>query len=185
MPSSASYTISNRRTWTRILARHAFAALLLTALTAVLAQPPKPPETPAQQTKRYFDGVNKQVLEMAQDFPADKYDFRLRKEVRSFGEVIVHVMSGNVYAAKAGRGEKTNWDEVDPKNYRTKTDIVAALQKSIADCAATLKAHPMADGKSIEPWIGVMQHSSEHYGLLVAYYRANGLVPPASRPKSK
>src|SRR5256885_6267821 len=72
MPSSASYTISNRRTWTRILARHAFAALLLTALTAVLAQPPKPPETPAQQTKRYFDGVNKQVLEMAQDFPADK-----------------------------------------------------------------------------------------------------------------
>ena len=24
-------------------------------------------------------------------------------------------------------------------------------------------------------------HSSEHYGLLVAYYRANGLVPPASR----
>jgi hypothetical protein len=28
-----------------------------------------------------------------------------------------------------------------------------------------------------------LQHSSEHYGLLVAYYRANGLVPPESRPK--
>jgi hypothetical protein len=35
----------------------------------------------------------------------------------------------------------------------------------------------------VEPWIGVMEHSAEHYGLLVAYYRANGLVPPASRPK--
>jgi hypothetical protein len=181
----ASYINSNRRTWPQIFARRVFGALLLTTLIAALAQPPKPPETPAQQTKRYFDGVNKQVLEMAQDFPADKYDFRLRKEMRSFGEVIVHVMSGNVYAAKAGRGEKANWDELDAKNYRTKADIVAALQKSIADCAATLKAHPMADGKSIEPWIGVMQHSSEHYGLLVAYYRANGLVPPASRPKTK
>ena len=185
MHSSARDTKSNRRTWTRILGGLALGALVLTTVAAGLAQTPKPRETPAQQTKRYFDGVNKQVLEMAQDFPADKYDFRLRKEMRSFGEVIVHVMSGNVYAAKAGRGEKANWDEVDPKNYRTKTDIVTALQKSIADCAATLKSHPMADGKSIEPWIGVMQHSSEHYGLLVAYFRANGLVPPASRPKSK
>jgi hypothetical protein len=160
-------------------------ALLLTAVAAAVAQQPKAPETPAQQAKRYFDGVNKQLLEMAQDFPADKYDFRLRKEMRSFGEVIVHVMSGNVYAAKTGAGEKANWDEIDPKAYRTKADIVTAFQKSIADCAATLKAHPIAEGKSIEPWIGVMQHSSEHYGLLVAYYRANGLVPPVSRPKSK
>ncbi len=159
--------------------------LLQTTLTVAVAQQSKAPETPAQQAKRYFDGVNKQVLEMAQDFPADKYDFRLRKEMRSFGEVIVHVMSGNFYAAKTARSEKANWDEVNPKTYRTKADIVTAFQKSIADCAAALKAHPIAESKSIEPWIGVMQHSSEHYGLLVAYYRANGLVPPVSRPKSK
>ena len=25
------------------------------------------------------------------------------------------------------------------------------------------------------------QHNAEHYGLLVAYYRANGLVPPETR----
>jgi hypothetical protein len=31
--------------------------------------------------------------------------------------------------------------------------------------------------------MGVMEHSAEHYGLLVAYYRANGIVPPSSRPK--
>jgi hypothetical protein len=167
----------------RILAGCGLSALLLIAVTAAVAQ--QPPQTPAQQARRYFDGVNKQVLEMAEDFPADKYDFRLRKEMRSFGEVIVHIMSGNVYAAKTGRGEKANWDEIDPKNYRTKADIVAAFQKSIADCAAALKAHPIVEGKSIEPWIGVMQHSSEHYGLLVAYYRANGIVPPVSRPKSK
>ena len=52
------------------------------------------------------------------------------------------------------------------------------------DADATLKALP--DGsfaKTIEPWIGVVEHSAEHYGLLVAYYRANGLVPPASRSK--
>src|SRR5882672_9829085 len=99
MHNSASY-IRNRQIW--------FAALLLTTLTAALAQSPKAPSTPAEEAKRYFDDVNKRVLEMAQDFPADKYDFRLRKEMRSFGEVIVHIMSGNVYAAKTGRGEKAN-----------------------------------------------------------------------------
>ena len=171
--NSASYIRNSQAPW--------FAALLLAA-TTVQAQSPKPPDTPAKETQRYFDGVNKRVLEMAKDFPADKYDFRLRKEMRSFGEVIVHILSGNVYAAKAGAGEKANWDELDAKNYKTKPEIVAALEKSIADCAATLKAHPIG-GKSFDPWLGVMQHSSEHYGLLVAYYRANGLVPPVSRPK--
>jgi len=34
----------------------------------------------------------------------------------------------------------------------------------------------------VDPWVDVMEHSAEHYGLLVAYYRANGIVPPASRP---
>src|SRR5437879_10021452 len=93
MHTSASYT---KRT--RILAGCGLSTLLLTTLIVAVAQQTKPPQTPAQQVKRYFDGVNKQVLEMAQDFPADKYNFRLRKEMRSFGEVIVHIMSGNVYA---------------------------------------------------------------------------------------
>jgi len=30
---------------------------------------------------------------------------------------------------------------------------------------------------------GLIEHSGEHYGQLVVYYRNNGLVPPESRPK--
>jgi len=130
---------------------------------------------------QYFKGVNEQVLDMAKDFPEDKYNFKLKPEMRTFGAVIVHVASGNVYAAKAGRGEKVKWDELDPKNYKTKAEVVALLQKSIDDANETLKTSPPE--KILEPWMGVMEHSAEHYGLLVAYYRANGLVPPASRPK--
>ena len=29
----------------------------------------------------------------------------------------------------------------------------------------------------------VIEHSGEHYGQLVAYYRINGMVPPESRQK--
>ena len=29
----------------------------------------------------------------------------------------------------------------------------------------------------------LIEHSGEHYGQLVVYYRINGMVPPESRPK--
>ncbi|SRR6266568_6767969 len=142
-----------------------------------------PPRSTADSVRGHFVSINRRVLEMAKDFPGDKYDFRLKPEMRSFGAVIVHIASGNVYAAKAGRGENVNWDELDPKNYKTKAEVVALLEKSIADANATLKALPDASfAKGVEPWLSVTEHSAEHYGLLVAYYRANGLVPPASRP---
>src|SRR5271165_706482 len=83
--------------------------------------------------KRNFDSVNRKVLEMAQDFPADKYDYKLKPEMRTFGSLVVHIASGNIYAAKAGKGESANWDalERDPKKYPTKAECVALLQKSI------------------------------------------------------
>ena len=52
------------------------------------------------------------------------------------------------------------------------------------DATATLKSRPPESfHKSVEPWLAVVEHSGEHYGLLVAYFRANGIVPPASREK--
>ena len=142
------------------------------------------PKAPAGEIAGAFAYVNRQVLDMAKDFPADKYDYKLRPEMRSFGAVIMHIASGNVYAAKAGRGENVKWDELDPANYKTKDQAVALLEKSIADATATLKSQPAESfHKSVEPWLSVVEHSGEHYGLLVAYYRANGMVPPASRKK--
>ena len=140
--------------------------------------------TPGQSLQRHFDSIHRKVLEMAKDFPEDRYDYRLKPEMRSFGELIVHIAGGTVYAARAGRGEKVEWNDLDAKDYKTKAAIVALMQKSIADADATLKSLPNeACVKSVEPWLSVTEHSAEHYGLLVAYYRANGLVPPESRPK--
>ena len=158
---------------------------LILLLVTLTAQAPRPTPTTAQSVRRHFASVNRKVLTMVKDFPEDKYDFRLKPEMRSFSELIVHIASGNVYAAKAGRGEKVNWDELDPKNYANKAAVVALMEKSIADADATLKSvSDDALAKNAEPWLGVMEHSAEHYGLLVGYYRANGLVPPESRPSN-
>jgi|SRR5580698_2564153 hypothetical protein len=152
-------------------------------LTAALAS--AQPKTAAQALAGVFHSTNAQILEMAKDFPEDKYGFRVKPEMRSFGDVIVHVASGNIFAGKAGRGEKVKWDELDAKNYHGKAEIVALLEKSIAEANSALDANPTGPSKDLQPFLSVMEHSAEHYGLLVAYYRASGLVPPASRTKSK
>ena len=138
----------------------------------------------AKEVRDNFLDVDRKILEMARDWPADKYDYKLRKEMRTFGAVMVHIASGNVYAAKVGRGEKAKWDELDPAKYPDKAAVVALVEKSFADSEAVLKGLPEASfAKTVDPWLSVMEHSGEHYGLLVAYYRANGMTPPESRPK--
>lgn len=161
-------------------------ALAWLAVSTASAQAPRKPPTPAQAIRGNFANLNKEVLAMAKDFPEDKYDYRPGKDVRSFGEVIIHIVSGNVFGAKAGKGENVKWDELDPKDYKTKAEMVAALEKSIDDATATLKAAPDDKFKeTLFPWMAVIEHEAEHFGQLNAYYRVNGLVPPQSRPQPK
>jgi hypothetical protein len=158
-----------------------YASILAIASAPIFAQPQPP--TAAARVAGNFHDVNRRILEMAKDFPEDKYNFRLKPEMRSFGEVIVHVASGNVFASKAGRGQNVKWDETDPKGYPNKAAVVAFLERTITDADAALKENPEGPKKNTEPFLSVMEHSAEHYGLLVAYFRANGIVPPESRPK--
>ena len=68
----------------------------------------------------------------------------------------------------------------------------------LADGAAAIKAKGDAGLNSlvVDPYAnqqvrvidfayGFMEHSGEHYGQLVVYYRVSGLVPPESRPKKQ
>src|ERR1700745_4338593 len=102
-----------------------------------LAQSKQTP-TATQALKTNFEYINNKILEMAQDFPAEKYDYKLKPEMRTFGAVIVHVAAGNTCAGKAGRGENVKWDdqEQDPKKFPTKADVVAMVKKSIEEANA-------------------------------------------------
>jgi hypothetical protein len=133
---------------------------------------------------KHFDAENKKVLEMAKDFPDDKYDYQINPQTRTFGEVILHVVAGNNYVAKISKGEKAEFEDLTLKEYPNKAAIVAVLEKSIKEGDAALEAESAdAFSKSSAPWVGIIGHSAEQYGTLAAYYRAAGMVPPASRKK--
>lgn len=128
--------------------------------------------------------INQKVVQMAENFPEEKYEFRATKDVRTFADVLRHVAFWNDWVVKNVRGEKPDGkaNELPKAQYSTKAQIVAALKKSVDAGVAQLKASAATPpANATADWMSFISHTSEHYGQLVVYYRLNGLVPPASR----
>lgn len=143
--------------------------------------------------------IHGKLVAMAEDFPEDKYDFKPAAEVRTFAAQLLHVAGTNFGLINALSGKKMGPTDNDPSRnvYKTKADVVALLKKATADGAALIKAHAGQmsgvvkdpdSGKNMTEtaaWLSYCEHSGEHYGQLVVYYRVNGIVPPDSRPRPK
>jgi hypothetical protein len=134
---------------------------------------------------------------MAEDFPEDKYDFKPTPAVRTFAEQLLHVTSSMYYFTDPATGQKPRYGE-DPKRdgLKSKAEIVAFAKKCVEDGAAVIKSKGdkgmselITDPESKQQEqisdlaYSLTEHSGEHYGQLVVYYRVAGLVPPESRPK--
>jgi uncharacterized damage-inducible protein DinB len=173
-------------TTTVTLRAMAVAALALLLLAGVAgAQAPKK-VGPAEATLQNWNDIGNRLITMAEDFPAEKYTFRATPEVRTFQQVLLHVAGSNYSLINVARGKKLGNGDNDPslETFKTKAEVVAFLKKSVADGADTI--HQMGDAGMLEhivDWMGMVEHSGEHYGQLVVYYRLNGIVPPESRPK--
>ena len=148
------------------------------------AQGAKPDPTVRDVLLKQWTEIGEKVVKLAEEFPEDKYEFRPVQGVRTFADNLRHVAFWNGYVAKTARGEKadTKLNELPKAQYGTKTAIVKALKDSLADATAQLKNGPATpSAKQTDLWVSFTEHSGEHYGQMVVYYRLNGIVPPASR----
>jgi hypothetical protein len=148
------------------------------------AQTPKPPQSTRDVLLEHWSEIGEKVVKLAEEFPEDKYEFRPVAGVRTFGDQLRHVAFWNGYVAKKARGEKADGkqNELPKAEYATKASVVAALKSSLAEATALLKNGPATPSpKLIDLWDSFTEHSGEHYGQMVVYYRLNGIVPPASR----
>ncbi|MGB7493771.1 MAG: DinB family protein [Candidatus Acidiferrum sp.] len=157
---------------------------------------PKPAPGPADAVLEQWNDIGRKLIAMAEDFPADKYDYKPNPASRSFGQSIIHAAAAMYYFTDFADGKKPRYSD-DPKgdNLKTKPQIVAFVKQCVADGADMIKKKGDAglneavnDGgphldRLYDLAYGLIEHSGEHYGALVVYYRNNGLVPPESRPK--
>lgn len=180
------------------------------ATAGLVAQQPKsksaPPTTkPAQvasspitaSTKIYYSMVKKYLIASAEEMPENAYNFKpagVVPEVRSFGQILGHVADENYVFCAAAAGTKAPASDAT-NTAKTKLALQKALAESFAFCdtvwagtndanAGTAQPLPFKLGDSTR--LGIlafqMSHEGEHYGNIVTYLRAKGLVPPSSQP---
>jgi hypothetical protein len=189
----------NRRTW---LKRHAAATVCASvgvagALTRSSARLSAAAGAMAKDLLVSWNDVARKLVEMAEDFPEDRYDWRPAPGVRSFAEQLLHATGFVEFVTANANGLRPNGDDPSRARFRSKAAIVEYVRNTYADGARTvgalsdeqlqstvdvsLRSRPTASLYGL--WDTVVEHSGEHYGQLVVYYRLNNMVPPESRPR--
>jgi uncharacterized damage-inducible protein DinB len=165
--------------------------------SAKKAEALKPPPSPSQAVLEQWNEIGRKLVAMAEDLPADKYDYKPHPDSRSFVANLLHVSASMYYFTDVAQGRKVRYgDDPSRDQLKTKAQIVAFVKKSVEDGANLIKAKGDAGMAAVIQYPGtneqqrlselaysVIEHSGEHYGQLVVYYRINGMVPPESRPK--
>src|SRR5258708_11148828 len=157
----------------------------------------------AEETLEWWNHIGNKLIAMAKDFPEDKYDFKTQEDERTSAQNLLHVAAVDYDVAgivsKSHIGPDFGKDKHSPSRdvYKTKANVVKLLEEAVAAGAAVIqdqgeagidKSTPLAweTGKHVVRnsyvLMTAIEHSGEHYGQLVVYYRANNLVPPRSRP---
>ena len=161
-------------------------------------QAPSPARSRSDEMLDRWNDIGNKLVAMAKDFPEDKYDFKLQKDERTFALNLLHAaaldfvlirrISGSNLGPDFGAGDNPSRDL-----FKTKAEVVKFVQEAVGDGAKVIQQQGdvgldsttkffggrMAHNSSI--WTFAIEHSGEHYGQLVVYYRANNLVPPDSR----
>jgi hypothetical protein len=145
------------------------------------------------------------VLDAAEAMPEEKYNFSPEnlnlagsdyKGVRSFAVQLKHIASSNYFLWSPVTGDKLP-DGLGDGNgsdaMKSKAEIIKFVKDSFAlghKAAGMLTPdnvlQPAGSGNSTKLYRATfgVAHAYDHYGQMVEYMRMNGIIPPASRPKS-
>jgi uncharacterized damage-inducible protein DinB len=142
-----------------------------------------------------YDGelkhVTKQLIELAEATPADKFAWRPAPGVRSTSEVFMHIAVSNFWLLNTtGLNEPKLTVDME-KTVTAKADVIDWLKRSLEAVKTAraqlkpgdLKRKVKIGGKVVPVdgvYLRIIIHNNEHMGQLIAYARMNGIVPPWS-----
>ncbi len=138
-------------------------------------------------------GNQAQVIQLAEAFSEDQYNWRPSEGIYSVGEALLHVASSNYFiASKMGFAPPEDVDIMTLEKITGKENIIEALKKSnefVLEKITKVENDQLNDEvdfgfakmNKIGGLLVIMEHNGEHKGQLIAYARSNGVVPPWSR----
>jgi len=136
--------------------------------------------------------AGEKIQELANAIPDAKYTWKPSKNVRSTGQVFLHVVQGNYLYASFYSGQppmshdeliKLDSQTMEPARIRQMLrESYVWARTAIADTPdSLLEVQTDYFGTKITKramMLVLMSHSHEHLGQLIAYARANNVVPP-------
>ena len=157
-----------------------------------------------------FRTVRKNTIQVAQDIPEDKYDYRAAEGVMSVAEMLAHLASSTHWAEQLHFAEQKR--EVTFEDFgrymaegtavagslKTKADIIAALEergKAFASRLEQMTAEQAGESVAFPPPIqpptksrfemlmSVKEHEMHHRGQLMLIERMLGIVPHLTRAR--
>jgi len=157
------------------------------ALSAQTPPAPKQTESPAtKEIREEFYAVTNNIRKAAEKMPESNYAFKPTPEMRSFGEVLVHVADVQAKMCESIIRDKK---PVTAVSGGSKAEIQKALATSFDECyeafselSAENQNQSVAPGKParIAALTMVLGHNNEEYGYMAVYLRLKGIAQPST-----
>ena len=112
---------------------------------------------------------------MAQDFPEDKYDFKVQKDERTFAQNLLHAAALDFVVIRRVSGSKVGPDFGEGDNpsrdiFKTKADVVKFVQEAVADGAKVIQQQGDAG----------LDKTSKFFGNRLAHNSTSGRSPSST-----
>lgn len=170
----------------------ATAAVALAQKPAKLADPGSQSNPFSVHNKFLYGGMKMILLRSAEKMPEENYSFKPTEAVRSYGQILGHVVDVQYSFCSVVRGEKDPNPNIE-KTKTSKADLIAALKDVFAYCDSAYDSMTDVSGAIMVKHLGMKTtklallngnalHMIEHYGNLVTYMRLKNIVPPTSEP---
>jgi uncharacterized damage-inducible protein DinB len=176
--------------------RRAFISLVLLcglALAQAAAAQGTASTAMTESLKGPYGTVQGYVTRAADQVPEALYAYKPTPDVRSLGQLFVHVADANQMFCSAVLGQPAPGGSAE-KTATAKAAIQKALAESFVVCDRAFASVNDATGAAAltilnglqSTKLGVLSlttaHQFEHYGNIVTYMRLNKMVPPSSQP---
>lgn len=134
------------------------------------------------------------LLATADKMPAENYSFKATPDIRTFGEMLLHVAQAQT--AICGSISGTPMARTPQPAATSKDEVIAALKKSFDACDAANASVTEANALEVSgsgfmrgSKLGNIQknvaHDNEMYGQMVIYLRMKGIVPPSTAMRGR
>ncbi len=145
--------------------------------------------------------IRRNLVEAAEAVPADEYSFRPTREVRTFAQLVGHVIDANQFFCSQAMQERPP-NSVNHEALTDKAALVKALREAMSYCDRAYEATTDANfNQPVQMQAGVgmgpastvrgailafnTAHDNEHYGNIVVYLRLKGHTPPSTAREAR